>query len=308
MATGPSAAARIKAWVVLSRPAFHSVGVLPFLLGAVMAHRATGCCSWSLWGWGALGAVLIMLSTYLAGEYFDFEGDCLSRRLNPNRFAGGSGALPAGLLPREPVLIASLVSLLLAGAVGLILQFGYHTGPWTIPLGALGAIGGFFYSTPPVRWAATGLGEAWIALCYGWLPVAVAYYLPTGRIDPLVHWVSLPIAATIFSVILLNEYPDYPADRATGKRNLLVRLGPRRGARLFAVAHALGWLGTAGSVLAGTPSRVLALYAPTFALSVGLAIAVLGGVYRNPRRLEVACGLNIAVNLGTTLAHILAFL
>ncbi|MBC7228609.1 MAG: prenyltransferase [Thermoflexales bacterium] len=273
-----------------------------------MAYRETGLFHWALWGWGTLAVVLIMLSTYLAGEYFDYEGDRISRRVNPNRFAGGSGVLPAGLLDRRGALVGSIVALALAGAVGLVIWLGYRTGPWTIPLGIIGMIGGFFYSVPPVRWAATGIGELWIAFCYGWLPVAVADYLPLGRFDPLVHWVSIPIAATIFNVILLNEYPDYQADQATGKRNILVRLGPEKSARVFAAAHILGWLGMAASVAAGVPVRTLLFYAPVFLISAGLVVAVLRGVYRHPRRLEAACGLNIAVNLGTTLAYILGFL
>lgn len=299
---------RIKSWIALARPPFHTVGVLPFALGAVMAYRETGVFPWALWGWGTLAVVLIMLSTYLAGEYFDCEGDRISRRVNPNRFAGGSGVLPTGVVDRRVPLIGSIIALALAVVVGLIIWLGYRTGPWTIPLGLIGMIGGFFYSVPPIRWAATGLGETWIAFCYGWLPVAVAYYLPVGRFDPLVHWVSLPIAATIFNVILLNEFPDYEADRATGKRNLPVRLGLKRSAVLFAAVHGVGWLGMLGSVMAGVPVRTLLFYGPVFLLSVGLVVAVLRGVYRHPRRLETACGLNIAVNLGATLAYILGFL
>lgn len=299
---------KLRGWIVMARPPFHSVGILPYALGAVMVYRATGTFPWALWGWGTLAVVLIMLSTYLAGEYYDYEGDRISRQTSPSRFAGGSGVLPAGLLDRKGALVGSIVSLVLAVIVGLVIWLGYGTGPWTIPLGLIGMIGGFFYSVPPIRWAARGVGELWIAFCYGWLPVAVAFYLPTGRIDPLVHWVSIPIAATIFNVILLNEYPDYVADQATAKRNLLVRLGLERGARVYAAAHAIGWLGMAASVVAGVPSQALLFYAPVFLISAGLVAATLRGVYHDPRRLEVACGLNIAVNLGTTLAYILGFL
>ncbi len=61
---------KIKSLITLARPPFHTVGVLPFALGAVMAYQATGVFHWALWGWGTLAVVLIMLSTYLAGEYF----------------------------------------------------------------------------------------------------------------------------------------------------------------------------------------------------------------------------------------------
>ncbi len=89
----------------------------------------------------------------------DNAGDRISRQVNPNRFAGGSGVLPTGAVDRRIPLIGRIIALALAGVVGLVIWLGYGTGPWTIPLGIIGMIGGFFYSVPPVRWAATGIGE-----------------------------------------------------------------------------------------------------------------------------------------------------
>jgi 1,4-dihydroxy-2-naphthoate octaprenyltransferase len=179
--------------------------------------------------------VFVMLSTYYAGEYWDYAEDVLSARTGPSRFAGGSGVVQRGLLPRRAPLWGSLTSLLLAIGVAAILRVGYRTGPWTIPFAILGLLGGFFYSARPVRWVSTGLGELWIAFCYGWLPVAVGYYLQVGTIAPLIHWLAVPIGLTICNVILLNEFPDYLADRATGKANLVARLGREQGAHLYAL-------------------------------------------------------------------------
>ena len=109
-----------------------------------------------------------------------------------------------GLLPRRAPLVASVVCLVLALGVAAILQFVYRTGPWTIPFCLLGLLGGFFYSTRPVRWVSMGLGELWIAFCYGWLPVAVSYYIQVGRIAPLVHWMAVPIGLTILNVFFVE--------------------------------------------------------------------------------------------------------
>jgi len=78
-----------------------------------------------------------------------------------------------------------------------LLQFYYKTGPYTIPLGALGAFAGFFYSARPIQWSYRGVGEIWIGLCYGWLTVAASYYIQTGELSPLVHWTALPISFTL---------------------------------------------------------------------------------------------------------------
>lgn len=298
---------KLSAWLALSRPPFHSVGVLPFILGGVVAWRLGGSFHWGICAWGTLGVVLVMLATYYAGEYWDYVEDSLSVQLGPSRFAGGSRVLQRGLLPRHAALWASLVSLLLAVGVALILQLGYRTGPWTIPFAILGLLGGFFYSTRPVRWVSTGVGELWIAFCYGWLPVAVGYYLQMGEIAPLVHWLAVPIGLTIFNVILLNEFPDYPADLAAGKANLAVRLGRERAALLYGLTSLGSWVAMLLSLDRGVPARALWFYLPILALSLILVVLVMRGRWRDRATLEKLCGANLVVNLGTTAAYIMAF-
>jgi 1,4-dihydroxy-2-naphthoate octaprenyltransferase len=299
---------KLSAWLTLSRLPFHSVGVLPFVLGGVLAWQQTGAFRWDICGWGTLGVVLVMLATYYAGEYWDYKEDTISSQ-QPSRFAGGSGVIQRGLLPRRAALWASLVCVALALGVGFVLWIGYGTGPWTLPLGIIGLLGGFFYSTRPVRWVSTGVGELWIAFCYGWLPVAAGYYLQVSGIAPLVHWLAVPIGLTIFNVILLNEFPDYAADVATGKKNLVARLGRERGAWLYGVTSLGSWIGMGLSLMNGVPLRALWVYVPVLALSLVLtALVFLRGSWRDRARLELLCGLTIAVNLGTTTAYIFAFL
>lgn len=296
------------AWLGLARLPFHTVGVLPFILGNVLAWRLQGTFRWPIAFWGALGVILIMLATYLAGEHWDRQEDALSGELGRSRFAGGSGVLQRELLPRNAALWGSLASVLLAAGAASVLRFGCGTGPWTLPFAAIGLLGGYFYSARPVRWVSTGLGELWILVNYGWLPVAVAYYLQVGAIAPAIHWLAIPIGLTIFNVILLNEFPDYAADRVAGKANLVVRLGPERAATLYAVAAVGSWLAALLSLEHGVPRRFIPFYLPAVALSLVLVYLVLTGNWRSRARLEKLCGANLAVNLATTLAYLLAFL
>lgn len=301
-------ASRLRAWIALSRPPFHSVGVLPFVLGSIVAWRLTGALRWDILAWGTVGVVLVMLATYYAGEYWDHREDSLSTALGPSRFAGGSRVLQAGLLPRDSALWASVAALLLALVVAAILQLGYGTGPLTLPFCLLGLLGGFFYSTRPIRWVATGVGELWIGFCYGWLPVSVGCYLQVGYIPSLVHWLAIPVGLTIVNVILLNEYPDYPADSVTCKNNLVVRLGRRRGAWLYTSIGVGSWLAMLLSVSRGVPVRALWLYVPVLALSLILVVLLLRERWQDRETLEKLCGANLLVNLGTTAVYILALL
>lgn len=281
---------------MMSRIPFHSVGVLPFCLGAVIARHAAGTFKWPVFLWGTMAVVLVMLATYLAGEHYDFEEDRLSGRMERNPFTGGSQAVVRGMVPLHHPKIGSYVALILAGLIGLLLQFHYRTGPWTIPMGIMGMAMGFFYSTEPIRWVKRGIGEIFIGVSYGWLPIAVSYYLQTSSLAPLVHVTSLPVALSIFNVILINEFPDYPADLIQGKRNLTVRLGKKTASRIYAAASLGGVLLSPLPALAGlSPSGIL-LVLPVAALSLMLTTGMLMRRYEDRKVLERMCGMTIAVN------------
>lgn len=296
----------IKEWIQLSRLPFQVVGVLPFVLGVVLAYHTYGTFDWQVFILGTLAAILIMLSTYYAGEYYDLKEDKLSAELERNRFSGGSQAIPKNLALHRQAKVASCLAILLAGAIGLILQFSYKTGPWTIPLGVVGMIAGFFYSTPPLRWVKRGIGELLIGFCYGWLPVAAAFYLQAGTIDSIVHWVSIPIGCTIFNVILINEFPDYPADLLEGKKNLVVRLGKDVAALIYIAMTIMSWIVFGLGMRQGLPPVTALFYSPFFLISLILTVLMSKKGYLDRNRLELICGLTIVVNLGTSLAYILA--
>lgn len=295
-------------WLGLSRPPFHTVGILPFILGTVLAYKFTSSFSIAVFLLGALAVILIMLSTYHAGEYFDYREDEISHRFYKSNFSGGSGVIQEGILPRSVPFWTSIISFILAGFIGLILQFYFQTGTYTLALGCLGAFPGFFYSARPIRLVQRGLGEIFIGFCYGWLPVASAYYIQTGTIHPLVHWLALPIGFSIFNVILLNEFPDYEADKATDKKNLLYRLGKQKGMVLYVIFSLLTSLTMLLSPLWGVPFKVVYFYLPFLIISLFIIVMMLRAKYKNRKMLELLCGLNIAVNLGTSLAYIMAYL
>ncbi len=53
----------LQGWIILSRPPFHIVGILPFLLGTFLAYRTTGAFNLEVFILGVAGVILIMLST-----------------------------------------------------------------------------------------------------------------------------------------------------------------------------------------------------------------------------------------------------
>ncbi len=136
---------KVYGYVAMAQPPFHLVGVLPFVLGAVIAYKQTEIFRLPHFVLGILGAIFIMLATYYGGEYWDYREDFLSQEEGESKFAGGSGIIPRGILPRKSALYASLTSLCIAAVIGLILQFLLHSGKLTLPLGIVGALGSGTY-------------------------------------------------------------------------------------------------------------------------------------------------------------------
>jgi 1,4-dihydroxy-2-naphthoate octaprenyltransferase len=288
-------------WLGLLHPPFHTVGIFPFILGTVLAWRLDSGFNVTSLILSTLGVALVMLATYHAEEYFSFQDDQRSRILSRHRLAvaGGRRRILAATHPRSLALSISLITISLAAIIGLILQFGLHAGPLTFLLGCLGALPGFFYSTRLIRLFETGFGELFTGFCYGWLPLAAAFYIQRGYIAPCIHWMALPIGLSIFNVILLNEFPDYPASTAVGKT---------KGMSIFVLCSILSWFCMYFSVGTVIPRKAMYLYLPVMALSAGISLMMARGKYENPLLLELLCGLSIAVNLGTTVAYMLAFL
>ena len=286
----------MKNWLKLSRPEFHTVAIFPLLLGASLGHAASG--SFFLWPTllALASVVAIMLATYWLGEVYDFEVDRLSATLEKNKFSGGTLVLQENDIPHRKVSMASLLAIVAALIIGLYLAWGAGYGTSLFLLGMAGAFMGIFYGTPPFQWAYKGVGEIMIAFSYGWFPVAAGYYLQSKSWDmePIILFGLAP-AISIFMVILINEFPDFPADRQFGKKNLVVRLGRERSAILYGITG----IGLAAFIVAlsltGHKAFIYAL--PAALLSFWNAVDVLRGKWKDRNKLEEICGRTIALNL-----------
>lgn len=296
---------RWKDWLALSRPHFHSVGVLPFVLGLTLSWRIGNRINWLVFLLGLFGVILIMLAAYYGGETYDIREDSTTWSKGGNPFSGGSGMVVKGRITAQQAKWASLTAFLAAILLGIFLQFFLKTGSWTLPLGLTGAMAGYFYSTPPLRWVKRGFGELLIGFCYGWLPVAMGFYLQTASFHPLTFWLSLPIGCTIFNVILLNEFPDYQGDYQAGKKNLVVRLGRDRASKIYGVVALLAWISLLAGSFSGIPVHLAVLATPLYLLGGKIYLELRKGAYRDKHILRKLCGLNLLINLGTTALMIL---
>jgi 1,4-dihydroxy-2-naphthoate octaprenyltransferase len=140
-------------------------------------------------------------------------------------------------LPPGALLLAAVAAVL----VFLVLVVGLR---WHGRLSALAAIAlaplavaALGYTLPPIKLAYRGLGELDVVLTHSFGLIFPGYLLQGGAwSDPLPWLLSVPLAVAGLPAITLAGIPDRDADRAAGKRTLVVRAGARNAHALAAVA------------------------------------------------------------------------
>ncbi len=259
--------------------------------------------SWGLIWLSVGGIVLIMLATYYFNEYFDYEGDVINKTFI--KFSGGSRALPDNMVPRPVARIAGYSSVAVLVAIAVVyMLFYFEEYPLLLPLALFGAFCGLFYSHPPFQWAYQGIGEIVIGGCYGILTLTSGFYLVSGVLNLNMLLVGLPASMTIFLVILANEFPDYEADKAVNKRNLIVRLGLQKGALLYAGVMMLVYPAMLATIAVGVNVWIAVAGLPTLALAAVTTAMALKGGFGSPSAQMKISGITLLANLLSSLMFI----
>jgi 1,4-dihydroxy-2-naphthoate octaprenyltransferase len=135
------------------------------------------------------------------------------------------------------------------------------------------------------------------------LPIATGFYLFTGFFNPQVLLLSIPVGLSIVNVILLNEFADEEADRAAGKRNVLVRFGKEKSADLtlcLSILVGLSFIRLV-SILRPVPLWLVFLSMIPLLLLFWNFIQMWRGGYRTAKTLETLCRNGLLINLSMTM-------
>jgi 1,4-dihydroxy-2-naphthoate octaprenyltransferase len=181
----------------------------------------------------------------------------------------------------------------IAIAIGLFL--GVMRGPFILVLLVFGFFCAFFYTAPPIKFGYRGVGEVAQLLCFGPGIGLGAYYVQTQSISWEAFWGTLPFGIMLFSMITINEIPDYLEDRKGGKMNLVARLGREAGVRLFTASL----LSAYGAILVGIILKKIPILGLISFLTLPIAyktISILRTYYQEPIKMAPA-------NLGMICVH-----
>lgn len=229
-------------WLAATRPAFLAVTLVGCLIGIASAH-AGGVAIDPL---RAALTVLFALLAHAGGNVVNDYHDALSGADDANRgrlfpFTGGSRFIQNGVhtLRQTALLGYGLLAAVVPGGVWL----AWQAGPGLLVIGLAGLALGWAYSAPPLKLVCRGFGELVIVAC--WLLVVVgADFVQRGAFDLLPVAAGLSYALLVANLLFINQFPDHDGDAASGKRTLVVRLGPqvaKWGYLLIAIA-AYAWL------------------------------------------------------------------
>ncbi|MGD0573156.1 MAG: 1,4-dihydroxy-2-naphthoate octaprenyltransferase [Sedimentisphaerales bacterium] len=218
-----------------SRPKFLTASASPVLVGSALGFAVAGTFSWPLFLLALFAIMALHSGANIANDYFDHLSGNDWGNKNVTPFSGGRQFIQQNILSPKATLTASIFCLALGVSLGLVILYLTHS--WFILiLGLIGLLGGFFYTAPPVKLGYRGVGEIAIAFLFGILPVYGSYYLQTGLIDITPLPAACVVGILIFLIILINEFPDLPADTAVNKKTLVVLLGIPVGVRIYRIA------------------------------------------------------------------------
>lgn len=296
---------KLRSWVTELRAPFLTASTLPVLVGSAVAWASSGVILWDYLLLSLAAGVSLHLAANVANDYFDHRSGNDELNVEFIRpFSGGSRVIQRGLLKPSEVLLGSLVFLGLGMSIGIYLA--WMRGLILLLLGAVMVFSACFYTGPPIDLAKRGVGELTVGLNFGVLAVLGASYVQTRALGWEPMAAGIPLGALIAAVLYVNEFPDYQADRAVGKRTLVVRLGRKRAVLGYGALLASAYLSIVVSAAVGlmSPFTLLGL------LTLPLALKAYGCArshHAEPRQLVPANALTVAIHLATGLLIALGY-
>lgn len=285
---------RLEVWWKAFRFHYTSASFMPGILGGMIAWTADGKFHPGYFLLVMIGLILNHMALNMTDDYYDFRHlvDVFATD-GKNPYTGGSGLLSSGVIQPQRMRQVFIIFYIIAIGIGVFL--GVVRGPFILLLLAVGFFCAYFYTAPPVRFGYRGMGELAQLLCFGPGIGIGAYFVQAQRISWEAFWGTLPFGIMLFSMITVNEIPDYFEDRRGGKLNLVARFGREAGVWLF-IASLLSAYAviSVGVILGRIP--VLGLVSLLTLPIAYKTISILKAYYRQPMKMAPA-------NLGMICTH-----
>lgn len=189
------------------------------------------------------GVLALHASVDLFNDYWDFKRgiDTTTKR---TKMSGGSGVLPEGILKPRQVYAGGIIFLVIGTIIGV--YFVITDGIIIGIILAFAVVSIYFYSTKIVNW---GLAEVFVSI-KGTLIVIGTYFIQTSQINESVILGGIVVGVLSSLVLFITSFPDHDADKAKGRKTLVIGIGKKRASTIIWVFPAIVYGITISTVIA----------------------------------------------------------
>ncbi|MGI0074557.1 MAG: prenyltransferase [Nitrosotalea sp.] len=213
----------LKVWLRAVRIRFLLASIISVCLGLAINSWQNKTLDIGFAALTFVGVAALHASVDLLNDYWDYKRQ-IDTDTKRTKFSGGTGVLPEGLLQPKQVYRAGVMMLILGSAVGafFILERGITI---AVILG-FAIVSIYFYST---RIVDSGLGEIFVAI-KGSMIVLGTYFVQSSHItlEPVIAGIVSGVLSS--TVLFVNSFPDFDADKKHGRKTLVIMLGKQKAA------------------------------------------------------------------------------
>jgi 1,4-dihydroxy-2-naphthoate octaprenyltransferase len=217
MMSAESPGNQIHVWGIAARPKTLPAGIVPVIVGGVIAYDAGAFHFLSLVA-ALFGSIMIQIGTNFANDLFDFRKQTdTADRIGPTRVT------QAGLATPRQTATATTVAFSLAALAGIYLI--YRGGLPILIVGVVSIACGILYTAGPVALGYLGLGDIFVLIFYGPVALAGTFYVQAHDITWPIILAGLPFGMISTAILVVNNLRDIDTDKNSSKKTLAVRFG-----------------------------------------------------------------------------------
>jgi 1,4-dihydroxy-2-naphthoate octaprenyltransferase len=248
-----------------------------------------------------IGALLTHMAVNVFNNYFDYRSK-IDTRTTKTPFSGGVNILVEGKM--KPSTALGVGSLCLIGAAVIGAYFLMHSFYPLFPILLYGLVAICLYT--PVLARAPALSEIVAGTGFGFMGLG-AYVAQARVVDAAGIAVFVPVSILVGLLLFLNEFPDVEADRAAGRRHVVILFGRRTSAWIYVVFLAATYMSVLLSV--AVTAAPMAVLVSLITMPIGYkAMRIVLKNYDRVPELVPALGLNVTVIISTIALLAVGFL
>jgi 1,4-dihydroxy-2-naphthoate polyprenyltransferase len=234
-----------------------------------------------------VGVIFLHASVDLLNDYWDHKRG-IDTATTRTKFSGGTGVLPENLLTPRAVYLAGIIFLILGASIGV--YFVAIRGIAIALILGFAVVAIYFYSTSIVN---AGLAELFVAI-KGAMIVLGTFYIQYAVIEPAALYVGAIVGILSATVLFVNSFPDYEADRSKGRRTLAIILGKKTASTVFPIFIIV----TYAMIVAGIFFGYTKVYSLISFASIPFGIKSIWCLRKDPERIE-----NMVQVMATTVTY-----